>query len=101
MLIAAPKLKILIYCLLLVSICVHVHVACVCVAVYWASPLILIFQVMILIVITHPTWILMTTLGMAQTLRNVLTSSSIRSEKPCDVYFVYESYCEDFLYTLF
>ena len=45
-LVAAPKLKILIYCLLLVSISVHVHVACVCIAVYWASPLILIFQVM-------------------------------------------------------
>ena len=101
MLVAAPKLKILIYCLLLVSINVHVHFACVCVTVYWASPLILIFQVMTLIVIIPPTWILMTTLGMAQTLRSALTSSSIRSETPYDVYSVYESYCKDSFHTMF
>ena len=101
MLVAAPKLKISIYCLLLVSISVHVHVACVCVAVYWASPLILIFQVMTLIVITPPIWILMTTLGMARTSRSALTSSSIRSETPYDVYSVYESYCEDSFHTMF
>ena len=101
MLVAAPKLTILIYCLLFVSISVHVYVACVCVTVYWASPLILIFQVMTLIVITHPTWILMTTLGMAQTLRSALTSSSIRSETPYDIYSVYESYCEDSFIIMF
>ena len=52
-------------------------------------------------VITPPTWILMTTLGMARTLRSVLTSSSIRSETPYDVYSVYESYCEDSFHTMF
>ena len=101
MLVAVPKLEILIYWLLLVSISVHVHVACVCVAVFWASPLILIFQVMALIVITPLTWILTITLGMARTLRSALTSSSIRFETPCDVYSVYESYCEDSFHTMF
>ena len=101
MLVAAPKLKILIYCLLLVSISVHVHVACVYVTVYWASPLILIFQVMTLIVITPPTWILTTTLGMARTSRSVQTSSLIRFETLYDAYPVFESCCEDFLHTIF
>ena len=86
MLVVALKLKILIDCLLLVSISVHVHFACVCVAVYWASPLILIFQVMTLIVISPPTWILTTTLGITRTSRSVQTSSSIRSETPYDAY---------------
>ena len=86
---------------LLVSICVHVHVACVCVAVYWASPLILIFQVMTLIMITPPTWIFTTTLGMARTSRSAQMSSLIRFEMPYDVYSIYESYCEDSFHTMF
>ena len=86
---------------MLTSISVHVHVACDCVAVYWASPLILIFQVMILIVVTPPTWILTITLGMARTSRSAQMSSPIRSETPYDLISVYESYCEDYFHTMF
>ena len=53
-----------------------IHVACACVAVYWASPLILIFQVMIWTAKTTATIMIITiSWDTAQTSRSVLMSS--------------------------
>ena len=57
-----------------------IHVACACVAVYWASPLIVIFQVMTRIArMTATTTIDIIFWDMARTSRSVLMSSPISS----------------------
>ena len=62
----------------------HVHVACVCVTVYWASPLILSFQVLIVFLMTTALWMMIATFSWVTVpiSRSVQTSSTISCETP-------------------